>query len=339
MTLFIAAALLLSLLAGAFVARPLLRLKTGVPRAGWAAALAVLAVLGAGAGLYGWLGDRRWASGGALGAADRTIPRLARHLEREPQDLGGWLSLGRAYVALGNYSLALRCFQRANRLSNGGNAAALADMAEAMLLDGDSAQTAQAQELLERALRLDPSSPKALFYSAVITYQQGNLPLARERFAAMLKLPPPENVRIALQRQIDDIDAQLHGQGAGEVAQPTQSKFDPATAIHLHVTLSPALSQKVPTDASLFIFVRSPNGGAPLAAKRSAVRLPQDVDLSAADAMVAGRAVQPGQSVSVVARISASGSALAQSGDLYGEIRYVAGKSGAQALQIDKLNP
>ena len=44
-------------------------------------------------------------------------------------------------------------------------------------------------------------------------------------------------------------------------------------------------------------------------------------------------------SVSVVARISAPASPLQQSGDLYGEIRYVAGKSGAQALQIDKLNP
>jgi hypothetical protein len=55
--------------------------------------------------------------------------------------------------------------------------------------------------------------------------------------------------------------------------------------------------------------------------------------------MVAGVSVQPGQNVSVVARISASGNALPQSGDLYGEIRYVAGKSGAQALQIDKLNP
>jgi cytochrome c-type biogenesis protein CcmH len=89
----------------------------------------------------------------------------------------------------------------------------------------------------------------------------------------------------------------------------------------------------------LFVFVRSPDGGPPLAVKRSGVRLPQDVDLSAADAMVAGRAVQPGQSVSVVARISASGSALPQSGDLFGEIHYVAGQSGPQGLEIDRRTP
>jgi len=69
------------------------------------------------------------------------------------------------------------------------------------------------------------------------------------------------------------------------------------------------------------------------------VRLPQDVELSAADAMVAGHAVQPGQNVAVVARISVSGNPLPRSGDLYGEIKTVAGRSGLRALQIDRLNP
>jgi cytochrome c-type biogenesis protein CcmH len=98
------------------------------------------------------------------------------------------------------------------------------------------------------------------------------------------------------------------------------------------------LAAKIPADASLFVFVRSPTGGAPLAVKRRPARLPQDVDLSAADAMVAGHGVQPGQKVLVVARISSSGSPLPRSGDLSGEISCVAGKGGAQSLQIDKLD-
>jgi hypothetical protein len=54
---------------------------------------------------------------------------------------------------------------------------------------------------------------------------------------------------------------------------------------------------------------------------------------------VAGRSVQAGQSVSVVARISASGSPLPQSGDLYGEIQAVAGSAGTHALQINHFSP
>jgi cytochrome c-type biogenesis protein CcmH len=329
MMLFVALAVLLSLLAAAFVAWPLVRTRAGAPRAQWAALLAMMVLVGAGAGLYGWLGDRNWTEVAAQDGSNQSLSTLARHLERAPQDLNGWLALGQDYGALGNYALALRCFQRANRLSNGSNAVALAGMGEAMLLSGDPAQAAKAPDVLERALQLDPNSAKALFYSAVTAFQQGNLSLARERFTTMLKLSPPENIRAALQHQIDDIDSQMH----------EQTQIDAATAIHVHVTLSPSLAGKVPAKASLFVFVRAPGGGPPLAAKRSTVGVPQDVDLSAADAMVAGRSVQPGQEVSVVARISASGSPLPQSGDLFGEIRYVAGKSGAQALQIDKLTP
>jgi cytochrome c-type biogenesis protein CcmH len=185
----------------------------------------------------------------------------------------------------------------------------------------------RAPDYIERAVQINPRSPKALFYSAVIAYRQDKLQLARDRFNALLALGPPQNVRVAVQKEIDDIDSRLH------------PKIDEATAIHLHVTLAAALAAKVPANASLFVFVPSPGGGPPLAVKRNAATLPQDVALSAADSMIAGRAIQAGQKVSVIARISASGSPLPSSGDLYGQIDYVVGKSGARPLEIDKLNP
>ncbi len=342
MTLFIIAASLLSLLAIGFLAWPLLRGHAGAPPAARTTLLAAIVLGICGSALYSTLGDSALASGQGASASNQTISTLARRVERDPDDLEGWLELGRAYGAIGNYSLALRCYQHANRLSAGSSAAALEGMAEAMLMGGDSGQSGKAAELLDRALQIDPHSPKALFYSGLSAYQQGNLALARERFATMLSLGPPEAVRTALQRQLDDIDAQLRGAPAAgkAVAQGARTAgVDPATAIHLHVTIAPALAAKVPADASLFVFVRAPSGGPPLAVKRSEVRLPQDVDLSAADSTVAGRAVQPGQDVAVVARISTSGNPLPQSGDLFGEIHTIAGRSAAQALQIDKRNP
>ena len=351
MTFFILLALSLSLIAVAFVALPLLRARPGAPRALGSAALVLLLLLGAGAGLYAWLGNSAWTAPSAQSGTDQAIPTLARHLEQQPDDLSGWLDLGQAYGAIGNYSLALRCYQRANRLAGGESAAALSGMAEAMLMGEDTSQAAKAQELLERALQLDPHSPKALFYSAVAAYRDGRLDVARQRFQLMLDLGPPESIRTALQRQIDDIDAQIKGAkpaasqasapaapAAPSDAAPARSA-DAATAIHLHLTLSPALAGKVPAEAWLFVFVRAPGGGPPLAVKRISASLPQDVDLSSVDAMVAGRSVQAGQNVSVVARISASGSPLPQSGDLYGEIQTIAGKGGTQSLQIDKSNP
>ncbi len=326
---FIAGALLLALLAALVMLWPLLRRRPGSPPSRLAALLMVLALIGASVFAYVLLGSRGGlrADVGAEGGGN--IAALARHLESEPQDQAGWLALGSAYGAVGQSTLALRAYERANRLAGGGNAVALAGIAEAMVLSGDATQTAQASEFIERALLLDPKQPKALFYGAITAYGAGRLDVARARFAAMLTLtpPPPQNVRVLLQKQIEDIDAKLN------------PKVDPATAIHLHVTLAAALAARVPANASLFVFVRSPNGGAPLAVKRSAVTLPQDVALSAADSMIAGHGVQPGQKVSVVARISASGSPLPQSGDLYGQIEVVAGKSDARTLEIDRLSP
>jgi len=335
MTLFVIVAVLLSLLAAAFVAQPLWRARGAGARAPQVALAAALALIGAAALLYLELGNRGWSDSAVIAQSNQSIPVLARRLERNPRDLNGWLALGQAYSQIGRYSMAERSFERANRLAPGGNAEALAGIAESLLLGGDSADVPAASQYLERALQLDPKSPKALFYGALHAYQQGQLGLARERFAGMLALSPPESVRIALQRQIEQIDTQMReAQASAAGAAP-----DAATAIRLHVTLAPALADKVPADASLFVFVRSPGGGAPLAVKRSSVRLPQDVELSAADAMVAGHAVQPGQNVAVVARISVSGKPLLQSGDLYGEIKTVAGRSGLRALQIDRLNP
>lgn len=360
MTFFLLLALALSLIAVAFVVLPLLRAHAGAPRALPSAALVLLLLMGAGAGLYAWLGNSAWTAPSAQGGADQAIPTLARHLEQEPDDLSGWLDLGQAYGAIGNYSLALRCYQRANRLAGGESAAALAGMAEALLMSEDSSQGAKAQELLERALQIDPHSPKALFYSAVAAYRDGRLEVARQRFQTMMDMGPPESIRTALQRQIDDIDAQIKGGTKGATVATSQAAppasaspaspaapsdaapargVDAATAIHLHVTLGSTLAGKLPAEGWLFVFVRAPGGGPPLAVKRLSATLPQDVDLSSADAMVAGSSVEAGQNVSVVARISASGSPLPQSGDLYGEIQTIAGKGGAQTLQIDKRSP
>jgi cytochrome c-type biogenesis protein CcmH len=327
MTAFVLAALLLALLAALFLVVPLLRRAPRSTSAPIVAALAALVLIIASAIIYRFIGNRAWSELASANQGNRTIAELVRHLEDQPQDQAGWLSLGAAYGGLGQYALALRAYERANRLSAGGNAVALAGMGEAIMLSGDATRAEQAAELFERALKLDPTGPKALFYGAIIAYREGRLDVARARFSAMLALSPPESVRAALQKEIDEIDAKQH------------PAIDAATAIHLHVTLAPALAGKLPANASLFVFVPSPQGGPPLAAKRSAASLPQDVDLSAADSMIEGRGVQAGQKVSVIARISTSGSPTSHSGDLYGQIEYVTGKSGPRALEIDRLSP
>jgi len=324
---FVVLAIVLAALAGLALAWPLLRPRAAAPSAPIAAMVTVLAVIAGSALVYSKLGSPASARQQPGTDTDQSISTLARHVESQPKDQAGWMALGSAYSTIGQFALAIRAYERANRLSDNKDPDALLGIGEAMLLSGDNSLGAKAPEYVERALQISPRSPKALFYGAVIAYHQDRLEIAHDRFLALLALSPPPNVRVAVQKEIDDIDARLH------------PKIDEATAIHLHVTLSAQLAPKVPPNAFLFVFVPSPTGGPPLAVKRNTATLPQDVALSAADSMMAGRAIQAGQKVSVIARISASGSPLPSKGDLYGQIDYVVGKSGARPLEIDKLNP
>jgi len=324
---FVIAAVVLAVLAAVCVAWPLLRPRAAIASAPIAAVVTALAVIAASAVLYSRLGHPASANSDAPSAADKSIAGLARHLESHPQDQAGWLELGAGYGAIGQFPLAIRSYERANRLSNGTNVDALLGIGEAMLLSGDNNLGARAPQYIERALQIEPRSAKALFYGAVIAYHQDHLEIARERFTMLLGLSPPENIKVAVQKEIDDIDSKLHPQ------------LDEATAIHLHITLAAALATRIPANAALFVFVPSPTGGPPLAVKRAVASLPQNVDLSAANSMIAGRGIQAGQKLTVIARISASGSPLSSSGDLFGQIDYVAGKSGARELQIDQQTP
>jgi cytochrome c-type biogenesis protein CcmH len=328
MTGFIVLTLVFIIVAAAFVVVPLWHAPVAQPAgegasgARPAALIALLLFVFGTVGIYLLIGSRDWNRPAAGGSQ---IPSLVRHTQNQPDDVDGWIALGQAYSASQEFTPAIRAYSRANRLAGNRSAAALSGLGEALTLSGDASQLERAQELFEHALEIDPHSPKALFYSAINAYREGRLQVAHDRFAAMLALGPPENVRSVLQREIEAIELQLH------------PAVDAATAVRVHVTLAPALAARVPANAALFVFVRSPNGGPPLAVKRGVAQLPQDVELSSADAMIAGNGVKPGQEVTVGARISVSGSPVGASGDLYGELIYRAGKDGVRNIVVDRI--
>jgi cytochrome c-type biogenesis protein CcmH len=100
------------------------------------------------------------------------------------------------------------------------------------------------------------------------------------------------------------------------------------------VKLAPALAAKVSPADTLFIFARAEKGPRmPLAIlSLKAGELPARFSLDDSNAMAQGMNLSAFPSVMVVARISKSGNASAQSGDLEGSVGPV--KPGTQNLQI-----
>lgn len=337
--IIIAAAMVLAL--SAVIAVPLLSRRRATPQSPWTA-LAVLAVLLLGASaLYGAFSNWNWSqphADAADGSPQSMVASLARRLARNPDDVDGWLLLGRSYSVLQETPLAVRAYERANELAQGNNVDALLGLAEALIAEDDTQLAGRAGVLVERALTLAPTSPKALFYGAAAAIQHKDLPLARKRFVALLAENPPQNVRPIIEQQISAIDQAL-GTAAPATAAPAATGAD-AARVRINITLAPTVKLDGKGEPPLFVFVRDPRAaGPPLAVKRLAAHFPQTVELSSADAMLAGHGMQIGQDVEIVARLSGSGGPIARSGDPFGSVAYHVAATGSVNVVIDRLTP
>jgi cytochrome c-type biogenesis protein CcmH len=324
-----------SLAAGAAVLLllPLVRQRADArPAAAIAAAGVSFVLLLGGAGLYAAFSNYSWVDAPAVADTPAAMAaKLAQRLAAEPDNLEGWMMLGRTYTTLEQFPLAVRAYQRADRIANGQNAEAIVGIAESLLAQDFDQLSGGAGHLFERALLLEPNNPKALLYGAFAALSRGEQASARERFTRMLTLNPPPQIRAIIERQMGALDSAVAGQ-KGVAA--TDARID------VHVTVDSKLRYRTNPNAALFVLARDPaNPGPPLAAKRLPLSFPLDVTLTPADAMLPARRITAGQTLEVVARISLSGTPQSVSGDPFGQVSYHVGKDGRLNIVIDRLAP
>ena len=181
------------------------------------AAIAVAVPAGA-IGLYLYLGspdapgqpfaERGTATAKAdAGAGDReglraVVGRLAERLLRNPDDLKGWLLLGRSYITLEHYDDAANAFRRAMGL--GDNRADIAvDYAEALALADGGPITPEVRQIFEGVFAAEPGNTKARYYLGLAKAQQGDVRGALQDWVDLQVLSPPDAPwGPVLQRQI-----------------------------------------------------------------------------------------------------------------------------------------
>src|SRR5580704_8853105 len=252
------------------IAVPLLRrVPTQLAPAPWAALGAAGVLVVGSAVLYATLTNWSWHAAPADDSPQTMVAHLARKLEQDPKDLNGWLMLGRSYVVLEQFPLALRSFERADRLAGGKSAEALVGEAEALTMSDESELDGRAGRIIEQALALDPNSGKALFFGAAAAVRRGDLALGKERFEKLLSMNPPEQIRPILQQQIDGLTQRMAaaanggggpavaGTSAGRASSASSGATAPggangananaaansAAAVRVHIELSPELSK------------------------------------------------------------------------------------------------
>lgn len=341
--IFIAGLLTLATLAALLY--PLLRKRDGEPEAWRSGGIAGLVILLGSAALYPLWSNYKWHEAEpALDSPEAMVGRLARRLEKQPDDLAGWLMLGRSYGVIGQHELAARAYQRADTMAQGKSAEALEGLGEALLESGRSDLAGRAGRVFEQAMELEGGTVKSLFYAAFAALERNELPLSRERFERLLAANPPAALVQLIDEQLTEIDAlERLGAQAGEGGAATLAAQGEAAApvrIALRVTLAPSVAGNASAGAPLFVSARIPGQRMPLAAKRLEATFPQEVELLSTDGMMPGAAsFTAGQQLEIEARIANGGSANSRSGDPFGTILVTAGEERRLAVEISQLKP
>lgn len=271
---------------------------------------------------------------GQLPAVDEMVAGLAERLEENPDDVEGWQLLGQSYLAMGAYGDARRAFREAWARTPAPDDQLRLALGEAEALTDPQSLAGEAGELFSAVLANDPNNQKALFFGGAAAAASQQPELARERWSRLLAFNPPENIAQILRQQLQAL--------GGVVETPDIPQVDNADAIRLLISVDETLEDVIPDAATLFIFARSAGGGPPVAAKRvPSPALPGEFSLSGADAPMRGGSVSFSdfETLSIVARLSLSGQAIEQAGDLFGEISYSPGQDlTVQELIIDQIS-
>jgi cytochrome c-type biogenesis protein CcmH/NrfG len=188
-----------------------------------------------------------------------------------------------------------------------------ADVAAA--LNGNSL-VGEPEKYLQAALNLDPQHPKALWLKGSLQHESGQYAQAVstwQKLAGVLGPDSPDAKVIAANLAEDQ---QLAGPSAAAVATAGGG----GVAVRGEVVVSDALRERVSSGLTLFILAKSVDSpGAPVAILRTTTgNWPVRFELNDTLAMMPDRKLSTAGMVTIEARVSKSGQAMPQSGDLLG---------------------
>jgi cytochrome c-type biogenesis protein CcmH len=315
-------------------------------------------------------------AGGADGMPplDVLVERLAERMEQNPDDLEGWIMLGRTYFTLGQPKPALAAIERAYALAPN-NTEVMLHLAEATAANQGKSLEGRPAELVAQVLKQEPDNPSARWLSGMIAFQRGQYNAAVVNWQKVLAQLDPAGEQAADLRGLVEQARQRAGAPPRPIAEAAQSAgsagvtatvadgpsqamaMAPAAeaaegstgpqagstaGIDVSVSIDPAIADQVSPSDTLFVYAKAASGPPmPLAVHRGTVaELPLTVRLDDSMAMMPQMRLSAFPEVKIGARVSKSGAATPQSGDVEGETDPVAtAEVGSVAVTINRVRP
>ena len=302
---------------------------------------------------YAWKGSPEWLGPGArerVAAAAAAsgeghaigkeeflgmIQKLADRLKEQPDNVEGWVMLGRSYTVVGQYPDALKAYERAVALRPD-DAQVLADYADSMAVNNNMTLAGEPMKWVRKALQVDPNNLKALALAGTDAFIRKDYAGAVKYWQHLIDIGPPDSEYVR-EMAAGLKEARELGGLPATAAKATSGATPAAGAKTVSgvVSLAPALAKSAAPDDTVFILARPSAGrGMPVAILRKNVRdLPIQFSLDDSSSMSPAATLSGAGTVVIEARISKSGNAMRQSGDLAGQSEQV--PVGASGLKIE----
>jgi len=324
--------------------------KAEKPAIWTAVVLAVALPLGS-MGLYMWVGQPEALNPMAAKTPDQVDPKdlakmaqtLAEKLQAKPDNLQGWVMLGRTYRALENFDAALKAYDSALKLSADDDLKL--ERIEIIAMQRQGQFEGEPWNVIREVLQRDPQHFGALLTAGSASYAEGKFADALKYWEQARKpldannpdLEGLENAIAAVRDRLGMLPAKS-SLTASSTPSSTSSSTSVATSglnVTGQVNLSASLKSKASPNDVVFIYATPANGDRmPLAIFKTTVsQLPLNFTLDDSSAMTPDRKLSAAGEVMVKVRVSKSGNAMPQSGDLSGSLGPV--KVGAKGLKLE----
>ncbi|MCK9607219.1 MAG: c-type cytochrome biogenesis protein CcmI [Methylomonas sp.] len=238
------------------------------------------------------------------------IGKLEQRLQQQPDDIEGWKVLGRSYSYLQQYQQAAEVYAKLHNSLPDDTDVQL-QYANNLAMSRGGRMTGEPAQLIGEVLEKQPDNATALWLGGVAKAEQGDFKLAKQYWEKLASLLPADSESLQqVQQMLVALDAELAKNTAAVAGMDIQVAVD----------IDPALKTKLAANSTVFIYAQAVTGPKmPLAIVRKQLAdLPLKLVLNDSMAMQASTHLGQYQQLRIVARVSQSGQAMSQPGDLIG---------------------
>jgi cytochrome c-type biogenesis protein CcmH len=266
-------------------------------------------------------------------SVEKMVEEFAAKMEKEPDNLKGWAMLARSYRILGRNTEAANAYARAGSFVDS-DPQLLADYADVLAANANGNFAGKPLQLINKALAQDPNNLLALWLSGTAAFNAQNYKAAVQSWEKLAKQLPPETDEA---RAIAASIAEARSKGG---LAPATAPAISNQGVSGQVEIAPELKSQIKAGDVLMVIARKPGERMPVAVLKTAVTaFPISFVLNDALAMSPNALISQMPEVSVEVRISKTGMAMPEPGDLISMPQTIKVGTTNARLVIEKIRP